>query len=57
MYIQWRNQPIGREEGMLANGKRSAEALRPGPTTAFSLFLVQLVKHVKQLELVKLVKL
>ena len=31
VYIHWRNQPMGGEEGMLANGKRPAEALRPGP--------------------------
>ena len=26
------DQPIGRQEGVLTNGKKSAEALRPGPT-------------------------
>ena len=32
-FVYTGDQPIGREEGMLTNGKGPAEALRPGPTT------------------------
>ena len=39
---------------MLTNRKRPAEALRPGPNTAF--LLVKLVKLLNLLKLVKLVK-